>query len=417
MNLIAYSDSEESDNEAPQAPKPVAKPASKPAFQKVVDRSNPGKIKLQLPTPSQPRAAQDDIEADAPPAKKARTGQGAFSGFNSMLPAPKKPDVTAAPAAAPPGKRGLGKSLGVGVNLRTGAEPAFQRANKEEDYDEDGNPIKRKDATPLQKEDFRAMLNLPPPKTQAKEEVKPDFIPHVTPAVQPEVKPAVKQPTFMPLSVARGLKKKKPMKPRPSAVSEGINTAPASQVKALATETKPPAKPKVSLFSVPQEEDVLPTNASSNGDYQPLIYGAHDDNDAQLPDEAFNEPTYYETTTQYHSASASTRGAHENLTNIASELHLNESERRQLFGRKGQGPDFSAAKFVEFNTDAEYAHNEKLRQQGETVQHNALRSINAAGKNSLKSLVNVASTQKEALEEHFAAGKRNKKEAGSKYGW
>jgi hypothetical protein len=32
-------------------------------------------------------------------------------------------------------------------------------------------------------------------------------------------------------------------------------------------------------------------------------------------------------------------------------------------------------------------------------------------------LVNAASSQKEALEESFAAGRRNKKEAGSKYGW
>ena len=46
MNLIAYSDSE-SDGEAPAAA-PAPKPAPK-AFQKVVDRSNPGRIKLNLP--------------------------------------------------------------------------------------------------------------------------------------------------------------------------------------------------------------------------------------------------------------------------------------------------------------------------------------------------------------------------------
>jgi hypothetical protein len=105
------------------------------------------------------------------------------------------------------------------------------------------------------------------------------------------------------------------------------------------------------------------------------------------------------------------------LTNLASELNLTESERRRLFGRKGQGSELSGANIIEFNTDKEYAHNEQLRQQGETVQHNALKSISGTGKNSLRSLINVAVTQKDALEEHFASGRRNKREAGSKYGW
>jgi hypothetical protein len=106
------------------------------------------------------------------------------------------------------------------------------------------------------------------------------------------------------------------------------------------------------------------------------------------------------------------------LTNIASELNLSEAERRQLFGKKGRGgPDFSGATIKDFNTDMEYAHNEKLRQQGEAVQHNPLKSISGTGKNSLRSLVNVATTQKDALEDHFAAGARNKREAGNRYGW
>ena len=75
------------------------------------------------------------------------------------------------------------------------------------------------------------------------------------------------------------------------------------------------------------------------------------------------------------------------------------------------------ATIKDFNTDMEYAHNEKLRQQGEAVQHNPLKSISGTGKNSLRSLVNVATTQKDALEDHFAAGARNKIEAGNRYGW
>jgi len=71
---------------------------------------------------------------------------------------------------------------------------------------------------------------------------------------------------------------------------------------------------------------------------------------------------------------------------------------------------------VNFNTDAEYAANELFRQSGEQVQHNPVRAI-ATGKHSLKQLVSAATGQKEALEESFASGKRNKREAGNKYGW
>jgi hypothetical protein len=66
--------------------------------------------------------------------------------------------------------------------------------------------------------------------------------------------------------------------------------------------------------------------------------------------------------------------------------------------------------------DKEYAANEELRAKGETVQHNPVRAI-APGKHSLRQLVNAASSQQDALEEKFMTSKRNKKEAGSKYGW
>jgi hypothetical protein len=145
-----------------------------------------------------------------------------------------------------------------------------------------------------------------------------------------------------------------------------------------------------------------------------MLYGAEDDEQAPVPDDAFEpQPAYH---SQHTSAGPDVAVSHD-LTGIASELNLSEAERRQLFGKRGKDADFSSARIVEFNTDTEYAHNEKLRQQGEQVQHNALKSISGTGKNSLRSLINVASTQKEALEEHFAAGYRNKREAGNKYGW
>ncbi|KAH6625705.1 mitotic checkpoint regulator, MAD2B-interacting-domain-containing protein [Boeremia exigua] len=397
MNLTAYSDSE-SDGDAP-APVPAPKPAPK-TFQKVVDRANPGRIKLSLPGASSASAPRDDIESEAPPAKKARVGGGGLGGFNSMLPAPKKANVKA-PAAATPGSRGLGKGLGAGINLRTGAEPAFKREPKLEleEYDEQGNVIKKE---PMNKEDFRAMLNLPTPKSAPQKSPTPDS-PAPAPDAAEGAPPKPAAPRFVPMSVGKGKKKKPAARPAP---------APAQESKPAPVEAPPP-KPKVSLFGVSQEAEAPTTNPG--GAYQPIMYGFDEDeeDDDQAADETFNaQPAHHPT--QY----APTPAAPNELTNIASELNLSEAERRQLFGKKGRNaPDFSSAKIVQFNTDTEYAHNELLRQQGEQAQHNPLKSISGTGKNSLRSLVSSATTQKDALEEHFAAGYRNKKEAGNRYGW
>lgn len=419
MNLIGYSDSEDSGDDAPRAPQPAAKPAPKPAFQKVVDRSNPGKIRLNLPSASQPQPTKDDIESEAPPAKKPRIGGGggAFGGFNAMLPAPKKPKVDATTANAPLGKRGLGKGLGAGVNLKTGAEPAFKREPRAdlEDYDENGNPIKKEDR---KQEDFRALLNLPTPKSDARSGDSPKPMPSDTVATPEPAAPAPARPRFMPKGMAWA-KKKKPSAAKPAAGSStNLKTAPepSSQSGTPAGKPEAPSKPKVSLFGVPQEAAAVAPADQPTGYYQPLIYGAdedREDEESHIPDSAFSaHPQMAAPSTASYPPPASNA-----LTNIASELNLSKAEQRQLFGRKGQGPDLASARIVDFNTDREYAHNEMLRQQGETVQHHALKSISGTGKNNLRNLINVAATQKDALEEHFASGRRNKKEAGSKYGW
>ncbi|KAL5419979.1 hypothetical protein PMIN06_003918 [Paraphaeosphaeria minitans] len=414
MNLTGYSDSEDSadDAHAPAVAQPAAKPALKPAFRKVVDRSNPGKIKLSLPSASQSHAAKDDIDLEAPPAKKARLGGGAFGGFNAMLPAPKKSKAEATTGDAPSGRRGLGKGLGAGVNLKTGAEPAFQRqrALDLDDYAEDGSPMKQE---ARKQEDFRALLNLPAPKTDTKAAESPASTRSDAlgpPASAADQAPA--RPRFMPKGMGWG-KKKKPSAARALAASAQTDARTASHISAVAppAEPKPPPKPKVSLFGSVSKEVDAPAKQVA-GEYQPLIYGADQDDGDETPMPDLAVPSRQPPAPIFHAPDPSN-----DLTNIASELNLTEAERRQLFGRKGQGPDPSGARIVDFNTDREYAHNEMLRQQGETVQHNALKSISGTGKNSLRSLINVASTQKDALEEHFASGRRNKKEAGNKYGW
>lgn len=418
MNLTAYSDSE-SDNDAPPASKPLAKAAPRPSFQKVVDRSNPGRIKVNLPGTIQQNAPKDNIGASAPPAKKARLGGGGLSGFNAMLPAPKKTGASANTSTSGTGstsiKRGLGKGLGGGVNLKTGAEPAFQREPRIEmdEYDENGNLIQKE---PMKKEDFRAMLNLPPPKTDSKTQPPPnsqlDSPLKEEQKTEPLPKPRPATPRFVPMSVGKGKKKKSAV--LRSAVPKTDNNAQdaVNQVSQTVSQeaNSTPRKAKVSLFGVSNESESV-AEGGPQEEYKPLLYDAEDQNEEGDANEIhMTQPASYP---PQPSAPISN-----NLAGIASDLNLSEAERRQLFGKRGRGgPDLSGARIVEFNTDTEYAHNETLRQQGEQVQHNALKSITGTGKNSLRSLVNVAATQKDALEEHFAAGYRNKKEAGNRYGW
>jgi len=359
MALVGYSDSEGSDSETPNvAPVPAAsKPAAKKLnFQKLVDPSAPRKIKVDLPT------IQPEAEADAPPAKKARTA-GKFGGFNSFLPAPKR---------ANDAKKGLGS----GVNLKTGAEPAFSR----ERVEPDPSAFAPAPATEDNKDETGTSTLPAPFHDEAPREVKP-------------VGNAMK---FKPLSVARN---KKPMKKKILP-----NVAPAAQSPAaptIAEAPKAPApKPKVSLFSVTQA-DTTPSSAAPAADYQPLL--------AEPETATTTEP--YDSTT-YVPTPAPT--GPNSLTSIADDLQLSASERRRLFGRNAASA--SAINVTHLNMNEEYNNNEQLRAAGQAVEHRAVKAV-APGKHSLQQLVNSASTQKEALEDAWAQGRRNKAEAGSHYGF
>ncbi|KAF2836812.1 hypothetical protein M501DRAFT_938958 [Patellaria atrata CBS 101060] len=380
MNLVNYSDSENSDNESPVIPKVVPKPvAAKPSFQKVVDSSNPRKIKVNLPTTSNTRSSDGDIDADGPPAKKART-DGVFSNFNSLLPAPKKIGGDNKASAA---KRGSGGGLGSGVSLKTGAAPAFSRAPVEADFQES--------------EDGQGEN----PKSNGTAATGSSV-----PEVKEEMKLVGKNTMFKPLSVMNKVKKKKKVIPDSLSADSSAQTPPKSSTQS-AQQTGPPLKQTVSLFSISQDETEaqVSTTASSEEDTRTI------DSDSLL-NEQQHAGTHYQST-----LSNSGKGA-QSLDAIADDLNLSEAARRQLFGRqRGKGAaDLSAAKIINFNTDEEYLANEKLRAAGETIQHNPVRAI-APGKHNLKQMVNNAQSQKEAFEEHFATGKRNKAEAGSKYGW
>ncbi|KAE8447083.1 hypothetical protein EG329_011067 [Mollisiaceae sp. DMI_Dod_QoI] len=392
MGLVDYSDSEASDT----GPAPTAKTSttsSKPAFQKVVDRSNPGKIRVSLPQ----AVSKEDKQGDEPPAKRAKTGGGAFSGFNSFLPAPKRTTQTNATTSSSPARSA---GLGSGVNLKTGSAPGFSREPEpEREYteEEDSAPISQSGA---------ARLNLPPPKATDHGDQKP----------AEEVKLAGKPLMFKPLSVSRKptKKKKQTLEPNPT------TTPPLANPTIDAKAAKPPPKPKVSLFSMSTESERLPIS-TSGGEYKSLIYEAsegrgvgdeEDGNSIEL------EPSYeyVPTTTDMVPSAVPTPPASQSLNDIAGDLNLTESQKRQLFGRQRGGRMQSATKVINFNTDQEYLHNEELRAAGEQITHNPVRSI-APGKHSLKQLVNAAQSQKDALEESFAKGKNNRAEASSRYGW
>jgi len=392
MALVDYSDSDAS--EAEEAP--VTKPAlssTKPGFQKVVDRSNPGKIKVSLPQAT----LKDESKSDEPPTKRARVGGGGFSGFNSFLPAPKRTGQ-ATNATLGGGNAARKGGLGAGVNLKTGAAPGFSREPEPEREYEDYNEAESEPAST----NGGSGLNLPAPKTTQNGEQKP----------AEEVKLVGKPLMFKPLSVARKPAKKK----KAAAASTPAVSTPTTPATPQNPEKLPP-RPKVSLFSMSAETS-SPAVPNSSGEYQPLMVEPADDEEET---NTFDTPSYedYTPNTSFTvPPSVPTPPISQSLDSIASDLHLSAAERRQLFGRQKGNSNSSATatKIINFNTDKEYLHNEELRAAGEQVVHNPVRAI-APGKHSLKQLVNAAQTQKEALEESFAKGKSNRAEASSRYGW
>jgi hypothetical protein len=399
MALVDYSDSDESDTEVTPVPKPSTKP-SKGTFQKVVDRSNPGKIRVSLLQP----AAQDLKNEDEHPAKRMKTGGGGLSDFKSFLPPPKRT------GQASGGGLGSGNvlrksGLVAGVSLKTGAVPGFTREA------EQSIEVLESNSTDHGSEG------------QAGYDAGESSLPLVKDLQECNQKPAddvklVGKPLmFKPLSVAgNSVKKKKKQSELPTAPTVIGMTSGSS------TTTKmepPPQKPKVSLFSMSLEpSDSVASNPPQ--EYQPMIYGVSVDEkqDPELP--SINADMTYGEYTHNSQIPASgpiaPKPSATSLNDIASDLNLSAADRRQLFGRQKGGAIPQATKIINFNTDEEYRHNEELRAAGEQVVHNPVRAI-APGKHSLKQLVNAAANQKEALEESFAKGKSNRAEASSRYGW
>lgn len=393
MLLVEYSDSESSGAEGPRTPHALtgSKATSnshKPAFQKVVDRSNPHKIRVNLPTIAS--STKDEREDGSEPfSKRAKVASNTFSGFNSLLPAPKKAPALNGGSGA---KRG---GLGSGVNLKTGATPGFSR-DEGSRMDVFGGDKATVEAEPSNSS------------TAPHDDHSTAFPePALTVTLNSEPRIQGNPMMFKPLSVAR-----KPKKTTSSAGTQNIpNQAPVEAQQSKVT-------PMISLFSIGDVQEPENEGLATTGEYQPMIYlPSNSKPNPSLPfshevegSESLEIPSNLLAQTNHNNQDPSTQS----LNTIASDLNLSASAKRQLLGRQRNNP--SNINIVNFNTDQEYAANEMLRQAGEQVQHNPVRAI-APGKHSLKQLVNAATNQKEALEEQFALGRRNRKEAGGKYGW
>lgn len=381
MALVAYSDSEGSDSE-PDTPVPEVQPKKRDSKFQV--HRNTGKLRVALPQIK----PEPLLEAEDGPRKKPRVG-GGLSGFNSFLPVPKRTTEKKAPVTA------TRKSF----SLKTGAGPGFDREadaelKNESAFDSLAGNTEDTEETPT------VESSKPNPTSDTLEMMK-----------QEDVKLQGNPMMFRPLSVGRPQKKRKVIKtaeqPVPASVAPKPETLPQQTTEPVALAPKP----KVSLFSLssdkPERPDPTPGPSTT---YQPLVYNAQSEDEATV-DPALAESSYTAPTPATATVSSNPGSS---LDSIANDLNLSKSERRQLFGRNAVS---SQSQVRTFNTDEEYASNQVLAQ-GELAAavHNPVRAI-APGKHTLQQLVSAASSQKEALEESFASGRRNKREAGSKYGW
>ncbi len=402
MGLVDYSDSD-SDSEVAQKLDPQLKgeaSSSKKPSSNPIARSSTGRILVSLPSASTNDGAASSN--DEPPAKRARIGAGAgssrFSGFGSFLPPPKvtKPVASQTPRANAPRP---------GVHLKTGAEPAFSRESDTIGGDEDTT-----------NSGALSGLNLPPPKASSGPSIPEGQKP------EEEVELVGKPLMFRPLSVTRKPTKKKRIvpgavpkqppavaQPEPKAVvASGATDAPVGEV----------AKKKISLFSMGDEASTAVSSSDAGGVYEPLFPGDAETDAADIgawPDQG-DEPgfSHGQQPLPLPAHQSEARAQAQSLSSIADDLNLSKKARRELFGRGG--PNDAGAKIVNFSMEREYEHNEALRSSGEQQAYNPVRTI-APGKHNLRQLITAAQNNQSALQDSYAAGRSNKREAGAKYGW
>ena len=404
VNLVGYSSSEDSEAEAG-----ITSEGTPNVAQPGVQTLNPLKSRIDLP----PLPAIEQDQPEGPPAKRQRTdGAKTFGGLSSFLPAPKRSaGQTVAVAAAGGVSTERNKASRAPFSFKTSHEAAFERS---EGTTASSAAADAALAKVLNKKKDRAS-----PAAAHLQKIEVSSAP-------------VKKPMLRPLSVETTRKKPKKKKaataaPEPSRAKEDLMDL-DTQIDGTA-EVKPtePVKAKVSLFSTDNIEHAKPASVTQSGDYRPMLLedeeedeeedeGDEGEDSEQLHTLTGDDAFFVEPPAPAPSQTSAAPTDPQTLESIY--VNLSESERRQLFGRKGAA-NISALGNVQvknFNADAEYSANEALRALGEQQEVKAVRPINP-GKHSLRQLVNVAVSQKDALEDSYARGASNKREGGSKYGW
>jgi hypothetical protein len=74
-------------------------------------------------------------------------------------------------------------------------------------------------------------------------------------------------------------------------------------------------------------------------------------------------------------------------------------------------------KVIDYNLEEIYNQNEQARLSGALQEQNAPVRAIAPGRHHISQLLNSVTSQRESFEEHFAQGRRNKREAAQQYGF
>ncbi|KAF3915419.1 hypothetical protein AA313_de0209168 [Arthrobotrys entomopaga] len=391
MALVSYSDSEGSDTESPApAPAPSLPPpkpkSSLSSFlpppskkRKLVaeanpDTSGPRKIKIDLPkiTP-----LQDDESSTSSRSKIGKSAGG--SGMLSFLPAPKRTGAEAVKVAQEAEKQ---------TSTDTAAAASTSSHTTASAPRTLGGGLKRMEYAGTGM-DMRPTVEDDPDEPRSANDNSANIA--NTPPAEPKPSGPVKGRAIQPFF--RKAMAKKPMKPGTGSVGK--------------VEEK-----KVSLFSLGSALNEKPLASTiSTGEYKPILI---EDTPAPAVEDDGDVPTGEAYERAKEAQDYRDIQGPQTFQSISEEVGMDEASMRMFMGRRGRNAEI---KLVDFNVDQEYANNEAARKAGELApEKNVIRSIKP-GKHQLTSLLNAAQSQRTALEESFAQGRRNKKESGSKYGF
>ncbi|EAU88482.1 hypothetical protein CC1G_04188 [Coprinopsis cinerea okayama7 len=386
MGLVDYASGSESESEeTPVVVKAPPKVESKPA--KPAAKRPPKKIAIALPALSAKRPGDDDDDdkKDAPPEKKPRIGAGK-STLLSMLPTPQR----TTPIQQQP-QRVLGAGTGPGLVFNTSRPTQAAQPSdgpSVEDTPEEDDDDKPKPAEPeLPRSSLSSLL---PPSLQKR---RPNVSLEETPAIRtPPTKPPSSAPAVDFFGLGNASKSSAPSIPSSSS-STSSSTLPSIPSMSAA--------PSVPEFKPPE-----PTPYDPYPGYYQLPSGAW----------AQHDPEYYAT---FMKKWQKEYDAH---VRALEKGHVKGFEDMEQAGIQDVDPvkEMERAK-KEIQEREERKALTKGAGAGPSVPRMKITASKMSGiaraRGQLSTLLRDAYENREALEEKIAEGKRNRKEAGNKYGF